>query len=147
MFQVDQWSPASRKQWVPQLTVLPRCARLLSLCLSCCPWQPPQPNHAVCPAAGRHTHTKYSCRGKVFEYQFNKLSLCCSRLIPHLLWRTFLLSLTVSPTTLQAQETLSPSNQAYTLSWAGSETCHIFYNIEYIFMLTSIVTPFKPFKI
>lgn len=48
-------------------------------------------------------------------------SLSRSRPIPHLLWRTFHLRLTASPTTHQAQGTPSPCNQACTLSWAGSE--------------------------
>lgn len=77
-----------------------------------------------------HTHThcylaRYKCLNvsliKLYCYK-NNVSLSRSRLIPHLLWRAFLLRPTVSPTTLQAPETPSPSSQACTPSWAGSET-------------------------
>lgn len=81
MFQVDQRPPASRKQWVPQLVVLPRCTRLLSLCLPCCPWRPPQPNHAVCPAAGRHTHRQ--THNTLIEEKYLNVSLKSRlRLVP-----------------------------------------------------------------
>ena len=89
--------------------------------------------------AHTHTHTHYSSREYIFELQFDKALLLqkliffvLSRLIPHLLWKAFLLSPTASPTTLQVQETPSPSNQACTHSWVGSKTKY---------MLTLILHP------
>lgn len=55
VFQVEQRPPGSRKQRVPWLAVLPWRPRLLSLCLPRCPRWPSQSDHAIRPAAGRHT--------------------------------------------------------------------------------------------
>lgn len=91
-----------------------------------------------------HTHAR-----TVFECLFDKAlllqkhhsSLSCCRLIPHLLWRALLLSLTASPTMLQPQETPSLSNQACTPSWVGSESHNTLLKKESTLNLLTLIVP------
>lgn len=138
VFQAEQWASASRERWLPCLAALPRGAGLLSVCLTCRTQRHPQPNHAVCPAAGRHARSE-----EEHEHQFVKTtqlqplsSFCVYRLTPLLLWRASLLRPTALPTTHQARGIPSPFNRACTPRWAGNEI-HSVLTQEY----TSLLTP------
>lgn len=118
-------------------------------------------SQVCCPFLGSQASLPLRLLQPLRAFTIPACSLLSCRLILHLHWTIFLLSPTVSPTTLLAQEPPFPYNQDCTPSWAGNKTllqqftwtvrepgkdfycivsyCHNNYDVHYVWMNITVV--------